>query len=72
VQNNLVVFNRIPELLPIRRLHAAEKFPPTRKSIWQTGAVKPFSPHHITYFGSVHMNRPERGSGNVLRSVPNI
>src|ERR1700757_4050727 len=30
-------------------------FPPTRKSIWQTGAVKPFGPHHcITYFGSVH------------------
>src|SRR6202008_807184 len=29
--------------------------PPTRKSIWQTGAVKPFGPHHcITYFGSVH------------------
>src|SRR5579871_4065184 len=26
VRNNLVVFNRIPELLPIRRLHAAEKF----------------------------------------------
>src|ERR1700677_3629543 len=30
-------------------------FPPTRTSIWQTGAVKPFGPHHcITYFGSVH------------------
>src|SRR6202161_2898680 len=30
-------------------------FPPTRKSISQTGAVKPFGPHHcITYFGSVH------------------
>src|ERR1700693_1355725 len=30
-------------------------FPPTRKSIRQTGAVKPFGPHHcITYFGSVH------------------
>src|ERR1700689_4150195 len=28
-------------------------FPPTRKSIWQTGAVKPFGPHLcITYFGS--------------------
>src|SRR5205807_5867537 len=26
VQNNLVVFTSIPELLPIRRLHAAEKF----------------------------------------------
>src|ERR1700735_2205819 len=30
-------------------------FPPTRKSILQKGAVKPFGPHHcITYFGSVH------------------
>src|SRR6202007_510469 len=30
-------------------------FPPTRKSILQTGAVKPLGPHHcITYFGSVH------------------
>src|SRR5580698_7912292 len=30
-------------------------FPPTRKSILQTGQVKPFGPHHcITYFGSVH------------------
>src|ERR1700751_3435628 len=30
-------------------------FPPTRKSILQTGEVKPFGPHHcITYFGSVH------------------
>src|SRR5690349_10216433 len=30
-------------------------FPPTRKSILQTGAVKPFGPHHcFTYLGSVH------------------
>src|ERR1700751_6144009 len=30
-------------------------FPPTRKSILQTGEVKPFGHHHcITYFGSVH------------------
>src|SRR5499425_361615 len=30
-------------------------FPPTRKSILQTGAVKPFGPHHcFTYCGSVH------------------
>src|SRR5580693_3840709 len=30
-------------------------FPPTRTSILQTGAVKPFGPHHcITYLGSVH------------------
>src|ERR1700677_3352142 len=31
VQNNLVVFDRIPELLPIRRLHTAEKFSPHAK-----------------------------------------
>src|ERR1700735_3312905 len=30
-------------------------FPPTRRSILQTGPVNPFGPHHcITYFGSVH------------------
>src|ERR1700690_4366157 len=30
-------------------------FPPTRKSILQTGEVKPFGPHHcMMYFGSVH------------------
>src|ERR1700722_3811818 len=30
-------------------------FPPTRKSISQTGQVKPFGPHHcMMYFGSVH------------------
>src|SRR5580658_3612486 len=30
-------------------------FPPTRKSILQTGEVKPLGPHHcIMYFGSVH------------------
>src|ERR1022692_1766917 len=68
VQNNLVVFTSIPELLPIRRLHAAEKFPPTRKSIWQTGAVKPFGPHHcITYFGSVHaFQTSSRGASKTL------
>src|SRR6185437_4058286 len=34
-------------------------FPPTRKSIWQTVAVKPFGPHHcITYFA--------RGASKIL------
>src|ERR1700748_2526722 len=43
-------------------------FPPTRKSILQTGAVKPFGPHHcITYFGSVHaFQTNSRGASNTL------
>src|SRR5437762_8504911 len=43
-------------------------FPPTRKSIWQTGAVKPFGPHHcITYFGSVHaFQTSARGASKTL------
>src|SRR6202046_948965 len=43
-------------------------FPPTRKSIWQTGAVKPFGPHHcITYFGSVHaFQTSSRGASKTL------
>src|SRR5208283_5085307 len=43
-------------------------FPPTRKSIWQTGAVKPFGPHHcITYFGSVHaFQSNSRGASKTL------
>src|SRR6202522_4578376 len=42
--------------------------PPTRKSIWQTGAVKPFGPHHcITYFGSVHaIQTNSRGASKTL------
>src|SRR5246127_337924 len=50
-------------------------FPPTRKSISQTGAVKPFGPHHcITYFGSVHaFQTNSRGASKtrviVIRSV---
>src|SRR5215475_3978990 len=41
-------------------------FPPTRKSILQTGAVNPFGPHHcITYFGSVHAFQTNaRGASN--------
>src|ERR1700739_3849985 len=43
-------------------------FPPTRKSISQTGAVKPFGPHHcITYFGSVHAFQTiSRGASKTL------
>src|SRR6201986_734525 len=43
-------------------------FPPTRKSIWQTGEVKPFGPHHcITYFGSVHaFQTSSRGASKIL------
>src|SRR5579863_6541557 len=43
-------------------------FPPTRKSILQTGAVKPFGPHHcITYLGSVHaFQTSSRGASKTL------
>src|SRR5437879_12821257 len=43
-------------------------FPPTRKSILQNGAVKPFGPHHcITYFGSVHAFQTNaRGASKTL------
>src|SRR5271156_3440451 len=43
-------------------------FPPTRKSILQTGAVQPFGPHHcITYFGSVHaFQTNSRGASKTL------
>src|SRR5579871_681487 len=43
-------------------------FPPTRKSILQTGDVKPFGPHHcFTYFGSVHaFHTNSRGASNTL------
>src|SRR5246500_5894589 len=43
-------------------------FPPTRKSIWQTGAVKPFGPHHcVTYFGSVNaFQTNSRGASKTL------
>src|ERR1700749_2596392 len=43
-------------------------FPPTRKSIWQTGEVKPFGPHHcMMYFGSVHaFQTNSRGASKIL------
>src|ERR1700757_1325563 len=42
--------------------------PPTRKSISQMGAVKPFGPHHcITYLGSVHaFQTNSRGASKTL------
>src|ERR1700686_1441553 len=51
-------------------------FPPTRKSIWQTGAVKTFGPRpSITYFGSLHaLQTNSRGASKTLvttiRSIP--
>src|SRR5260370_17489558 len=40
---------------PSGALMQQRNFPPTRKSISQKGAVKPFGPHHcITYFVSFH------------------
>src|SRR5262249_46667010 len=41
---------------------------PTRKSILQEDAVKPFGPHHcITYFGSVHaFQTNSRGASKTL------
>src|SRR5579862_6388738 len=60
---------------PSGDLMQQRSFPPTRKSILQTGAVKPFGPHHcITYFGSVHaFQTNSRGASKtrvtVIRSV---
>src|ERR1700733_232723 len=44
VRNNLVVFNPIPELLPIRRLRAAEKFSPNAKIHLANGRSEAFRP----------------------------
>src|SRR5487761_489065 len=53
---------------PSGALMQRRDFPPTRKSILQTGAVKPFGPHHcITYFGSVHaFHTNSRGASKIL------
>src|ERR1700686_1497258 len=53
---------------PSGPLMQQRNFPPTRKSILQTGAVKPFGPHHcITYFGSVHaFQTNSRGASKTL------
>src|SRR6201987_1527832 len=50
-------------------------FPPTRKSILQTGAVKPLGPHHcITYFGSVHafQTNPRGASKTLVTTIRSI
>src|SRR5580658_5246976 len=60
---------------PSGALMQQRSFPPTRKSILQTGAVNPFGPHHcIMYFGSVHaFQTNSRGASKtrviVIRSV---
>src|SRR6202167_5959563 len=53
---------------PSGALMQQRSFPPTRKSILQTGAVKPFGPHHcIMYFGSVHaFQTNSRGASKTL------
>src|SRR6516164_452112 len=53
---------------PSGALMQQRSFPPTRKSISQKGAVKPFGPHHcITYFGSVHaFQTNSRGASKIL------
>src|SRR5665213_573286 len=53
---------------PSGDLMQQRNFPPTRKSILQTGAVNPFGPHHcITYFGSVHaFQTNSRGASKTL------
>src|ERR1700758_2190104 len=53
---------------PSGALMQKRDFPPTRKSILQTGEVKPFGPHYcITYFGSVHaFQTNSRGASKTL------
>src|ERR1700739_294035 len=53
---------------PSGDLMQQRNFPPTRKSISQKGAVKPFGPHHcITYCGSVHaFQTSSRGASKTL------
>src|SRR5579872_2401539 len=53
---------------PSGDLMQQRNFPPARKSILQTGEVKPFGPHHcITYFGSVHaFHTNSRGALKIL------
>src|ERR1019366_1807460 len=50
VQNNLVVFASIPELLPIRRSHAAAKFSSHTKinlAKWRSKTLRPPPLHHV-------------------------
>src|ERR1700734_527836 len=57
-----------PQSCPSGAFMQQRNFPPTRKSILQTGEVKPFGPHHcITYFGSVHaFHTNSRGASKIL------
>src|ERR1700726_2435035 len=68
VQNNLVVFPSIPELLPIRRSHAAAKFSSYAKIHLAKRRSKTLRPHHcITYFGFVHASQTNaRGASKTL------
>src|ERR1700733_8796282 len=57
-----------PQSCPSGAFMQQRSFPPTRKSISQTGAVKPFGPHHcMMYFGSVHaFQTSSRGASKTL------
>src|SRR6202046_5215206 len=57
-----------PQSCPSGAFMQQRSFPPTRKSISQTGAVKPFGPHHcMMYFGSVHaFQTNSRGASKTL------
>src|SRR5579871_388329 len=56
---------------PSGDLMQQSNFPPTRKSILQEGAEKPFGPHHcMMYFGSVHaFQTNSRGASKILLTV---
>src|SRR6202789_827767 len=57
-----------PQSCPSGAFMQQRSFPPTRKSISQTGAVKPLGPHHcMMYFGSVHaFQTNSRGASKTL------
>src|SRR5512135_2083105 len=73
VRNNLVVFNRIPELLPIRRLHAAEEFSSNAKIHLANGRSKTLrSPplHHVLRVCPRLPNQLARGVKNSCHNHP--
>src|SRR5271167_3414596 len=57
-----------PQSGPSGAFMQQRSFPPTRKSISQTGQLKPFGPHHrMMYFGSVHaFQTSSRGASKTL------
>src|SRR6202044_1665764 len=57
-----------PQSCPSGAFMQQRNFPPTRKSLSQTGAVKPFGPHHcMMYFGSVPaFQTNSRGASKIL------